>query len=122
MVVRLQNEAATSADRAAIGKDVENHIFDKTGTQQMAPYDPEGTAMGRCILCHMPKTARSADWRNALVTQLGQYRQGDVTAHTFDVMATEAVNEMGAARGIKETTPAGITDSCGSCHAFAGLN
>ncbi len=122
MVVRLQNEAATSADRAAIGKDVEDHIFDKTGTQQMAPYDPEGTAMGRCTLCHMPKTARSADWRNALVTQLGQYRHGDVTAHTFDVMATEAVNEMGGARGIKETTPTGITDPCGSCHAFAGLN
>jgi len=122
MVFRLQNESATAADRTAIGNDVEAHIFDKTGTQQMAPYDPEGTAMGRCTLCHMPKTARSADWRNALVTQLGQYRHGDITAHTFDVMATEAVNEMGAARGINETTPAGITDPCGRCHAFAGLN
>lgn len=122
MISRLRNETATSADREAIGNDVEEHIFDKTGTQQMAPYDPEGTAMGRCTLCHMPKSARSADWRNALVTQLGRYRHGDVTAHTFDVMATEAVNEMSAARGIKETTPAGITDQCGSCHAFAGLN
>lgn len=122
MVTRLKNDKATPADKSVIGDDVEAHIADKTGSYQMAPYDPEGTAMGRCTLCHMPENAKSADWRNALVTQLGQYRHGDITSHTFDVMATEAVNAMGAARGITDTTPAGISHECGSCHRFAGLN
>jgi len=122
MVNRLKRDQITPDDFAAIGKDVETHMADKTGSFQMAPYDPEGTAMGRCTLCHMPKTARSADWFNALETRLGQYRHGDISAHTFDVMATEAVNSMAAARGITDTTPAGISHECGSCHRFAGLN
>jgi len=122
MASRLKDGMETEADQAVIGEDVEAHMFDKTGSPQMNPYDPEGTAMGRCTLCHMPKTARSADWSNALVSQSGQYRQGDITAHTFDVMATEAVNVMEDARGVTDTTPAGITDKCGRCHVFAGLN
>ena len=47
----------------------------------------------------MPKTAKSADWSNALVTRMGQYQSGDTSSHTFDVMATEAINTMAAARG-----------------------
>ncbi len=122
MVGRLKQDAATPADKEVIGEDVAAHLFDKTGTLQMGPYDPEGTAMGKCIRCHMPKTAVSADYRNALVTRSGSsYRHGDISSHTFDVMATEAINNMGAARGITNTTPAGITDVCGSCHVFAGL-
>ena len=122
MADRLKNNAATSADNAAIGADVEAHIYAKTGTLQMAPYDPETTGMGRCTLCHMPKTARSADWQNALLTVSGQYRQGDISSHTFDVMTTAAVNAMGATNGAENTTPAGISHACGSCHRFAGLN
>jgi predicted CXXCH cytochrome family protein len=122
MASRLKTGMGTAADKAVIGEDVEAHMFDKTGSPQMNPYDPEGTAIGRCTLCHMPRTARSTDWRNALVSQSGQYLHGDVTAHTFDVMKTEAVNGMAAARGVTDTTPAGITDKCGRCHVFAGLN
>ncbi len=121
-ITRLKNKKATAQDTSVIASDVEAHLFDKTGSQQMAPYDPEGTGMGKCILCHMPKTARSADWHDALTTQLGQYRHGDISAHTFDAMATESVNAMASARGITDTTPAGISHECGDCHAFAGLN
>jgi predicted CXXCH cytochrome family protein len=122
MVSRLENGKTTPADEAVIGEDVEAHIFDKTGSYQMGPYDPEGTAMGRCTLCHMPKAARSADWSNALLTKLGQYRQGDITSHAFDVISTEAINAMATANGTTDTTPAGISHECGSCHRFAGLN
>jgi len=122
MVDRLKNDADTPEDRTVIGKDVEEHLFDKTGSYQMGPYDPEITAMGRCTLCHMPDTARSADWRNALLTKLGQYRRGDIRSHTFDVMMTEAVNDMGSSKGAMESTPAGISHECGDCHRFAGLN
>lgn len=121
MIIRLKAGGATSDDVSVIGGDVEAHISDKTVTLQMAPYDPEGTAMGRCTLCHMPKTARSAAWRLALKTGTRQYRQGDVSSHTFDVMATEAVNAMVSANGETNTTPAGISDSCGYCHGYAGL-
>lgn len=122
MINRLENDTTTPADKSAIGEDVGAHIFDKTGTLQMAPYDPEGTAMGRCTRCHMPKTSKSADWHNALVTRLGQYQHGDISSHTFDVMPTEAINAMAVARGVTDTTPAGISHECGSCHRFAGLN
>lgn len=118
---RLRNNTATQADTVAIGEDVEAHIFAKTGSLQMGPYDPEGTAMGRCTPCHMPKTARSADWRDALTTGARQYLHGDISSHAFDVMATEAVNDMGDANGATNTTPAGITDKCGDCHGLAGL-
>jgi predicted CXXCH cytochrome family protein len=122
MADRLKNNAADSADLAAMGEDIEMHIYDKTGSLQMAPYDPEGTGMGRCTLCHMPKTAKSAAWQDALLTVSGQYRQGDISSHAFDVMMTEAVNDMEAANGAENTTPAGISHECGSCHRFAGLN
>jgi predicted CXXCH cytochrome family protein len=122
MASRLENGNASPEDIEMIGKDVEDHLFDKTGSYQMGPYDPEGTAMGRCTLCHMPKTARSADWSYALLTRLGQYQRSDVTSHLFDVMATEAINAMGTDRGAMDTTPAGISHECGSCHRFAGLN
>jgi predicted CXXCH cytochrome family protein len=121
MVARLRADKATAADISVIGEDVEAHIYNRTGTLQMAPYDPEGTAMGRCTLCHMPKTAKSAAWRLALRTNLGRYIHGDIASHTFDVMQTEAVNRMAADRGPKDATPAGISHECGDCHAFAGL-
>lgn len=121
MVGRLKNGTATSADITVIAGDVEKHISDMTGTLQMAPYDPEGSAMGRCTRCHMPRTARSASWSLALETGTRQYREGDISSHTFDIMATESVNDMGDAMGAANTTPAGISDKCGNCHGYAGL-
>jgi predicted CXXCH cytochrome family protein len=121
MIDRLSRNVPSGADKTAIGQDVETHIFNETGTLQMAPYDPEGTGMGRCTGCHMPRTARSADWSEALATRLNQYQVGDISSHTFDAMATEAVNAMVSERGATDTTPAGITDVCGTCHVYVGL-
>ncbi len=46
-------------------------------------FDPEGTGVGRCSKCHMPKTASSAI-RTAI--GLGDIKEGDIHAHTFNFL------------------------------------
>jgi len=111
----------------AIGAEVMRHIGTwasatmKTLADLYDPYNPAVTGMGRCTSCHMPKTAKSARTANALFDAGSpsnqQYLQGDIHSHTFDVTTTEAVNAMRVAVGsAASTTPAGMTDACGTCH------
>jgi len=109
-------EAGGTAD-PAIGTAVEGHMTTFAG--MTASYDPTGTKVGRCIACHMPKTAKTARWNE---TQTNGYREGDIRSHTFDVMSKEALQTMfTAVGGVKtEVTPAAFTNKCGAgCHDSA---
>jgi len=111
----------TGVADAAIGTAVMGHIgtevgaTDTNGLMAASTYDPTGTGkMGRCITCHMPKTAKTARWNQ---TQANGFREGDIRSHTFDVMPKSAIEAMLAAKGSKtEVTPAGWTNPCGACH------
>ena len=110
--------ADTGTPDPAIAKDVEAHMQQKAGMFG-ANYDPEGTGVGRCTLCHMPETAKSARWhkfRNPDGTFTG-WQEGDIHSHAFDVMNPAAIYKMYQATGSKaDVTPAGWTNSCGVCH------
>jgi len=122
MADRLAAGTNTAADDTAIGTEVMRHVGKWANTAMgLMAYDPTISGMGRCSYCHMPKTAKTARNANALLnTNSGnQYIQGDIHSHTFDVMTTEAVNAMETDKGAGSTTPAGITNACGSCHTTA---
>lgn len=98
----------------AIGKAVEGHML--SFAKMTASYDPTGTGVGRCIKCHMPKTAKSARWYE----MKNGYIEGDIHSHTFDVMSKEAVKAMfiGEGKDPLNVTPSGYTNECGSCHTL----
>jgi predicted CXXCH cytochrome family protein len=124
--------AATGAVASSIGTEVMRHVATWTGNNLMGTldYDPDGSAgsavpgSGRCTFCHMPKTAKSASFVNALLVNGSgnQYLEADIHSHTFDVMTTEAVNSMEAAIGDPaNTTPSGMTNACAFCHSAFGI-
>jgi len=121
IAARLNAGTQTAADDTAIGLEVMRHVGKWANTAMAAmAYGPTGsTKMGRCSICHMPKTSKSAANSNALLNGTDQYLQGDIHSHTFDVMTTEAVNAMKADKGASSTTPAGMTNACGTCHTSA---
>lgn len=117
---RLVAGTHTAADDEIIAREVMRHVGKWANTTMASmPYDPTGSSkMGRCSICHMPKTAKSASNRNALKNGSIQYIEGDIHSHTFDVSTTEAVNAMQTAKDNlgASTTPAGMTNACGTCH------
>jgi len=121
MADRLGGHTNTGADDLAIGGEVMRHVgLWANSFMGSTTYDPEGASkMGRCTTCHMPKTAKSASYHNELLsTGSNQYLAGDIHAHTFDVMTTEALDAMFLANSSDPTkvTPSGMTHSCGTCH------
>jgi predicted CXXCH cytochrome family protein len=68
-----------------------------------ARYDPEGTGVGRCSKCHMPKVAKSAiEW--------------DMHDHTFDTITPLVSNQMFIADPAQKIIP----NSCEGCHGPKG--
>jgi hypothetical protein len=72
------------------GAVVETAVLEHMGEQAVmgdahiaSLYDPEGTGVGRCSKCHMPKTSQSAI-RTAI--GLGNIKEGDIHAHTFNFL------------------------------------
>jgi len=126
MADRLKEGMADANDIKAIGDEVMRHVGWWTGNDLMGnlTYDPDGSVgssipgAGRCTLCHMSKTAKSASFSNAIsVDKSGnQYLEGDIHTHTFDVSTTEAVNNMEADMGAARTTPAALSNACAKCH------
>ncbi|NOX25260.1 MAG: cytochrome c3 family protein, partial [Deltaproteobacteria bacterium] len=109
MVDELQTSGTVDP---VIATAVEGHMKDKAG--MTASYDPVTTGVGRCTLCHMAQTAKSARW-----TPTGSrgYREGDIHSHAFDIMSPTATQKMFQAVGSKTSvTPSGWTNSCGVCH------
>ncbi len=105
---------STGVPATSIADTVESHMLDYAG--MTASYDPEGTGVGRCTTCHMPKTAKTARWHD----MSNGWREGDMHSHTFDVMSQAAISAMFTAVGGDRTgvTPAGYTNSCGTCHTL----
>jgi len=112
MVDALQTDGTSDP---AIGTAVMGHVStDSSVVMGLQAYNPVGTKMGRCITCHMPKTAKSARWN---ATQTNGFREGDIRSHTFDVMPKTATETMLTALGSKtKVTPSGWTNKCGFCH------
>jgi predicted CXXCH cytochrome family protein len=70
--------------------------------------NPGGASgLGRCTICHMPKTATSAA---NIVDVDGFVIKGDITSHTFDPISPETSEAMSFAK----TDP--VPNSCGDCH------
>lgn len=68
------------------GGPVETAVLAHMGTEAVmgtVAYDPEGTGVGRCSKCHMPRTASSAI-RTAI--GLGNILEGDIHSHTFNFL------------------------------------
>ncbi|MBI4814779.1 MAG: hypothetical protein HY791_00895 [Deltaproteobacteria bacterium] len=107
---------ASPSDRAASDRALLSHMatatFGLVGASMNAPDSKiEATSAelprGRCITCHMPKTARSARW---VVDQDGYVIEGDIRSHLFDA-PSPAVAERMADAGL-DPTPSG----CVFCH------
>lgn len=76
-------------------------------------YQPEALyASGRCVGCHMPKTAARLAWNDESAT-------GDLTSHLFTpVPPSETLGDFDAI-GATELAPGSfVTNSCMDCHAY----
>ncbi len=128
MVDDLEAGSATYIGNPVIGKVIMAHVADVTGNGMAGQlYTPTSASpMGRCITCHMPKTAKSARWVNSLKTDVWNtstgafkfYQQGDIHSHSFDVMTTDAIAAMMKAENNDTTkvAPAAVTNKCAYCH------
>ncbi|NOZ83376.1 MAG: hypothetical protein GXP60_00925, partial [Epsilonproteobacteria bacterium] len=134
MVDNLESGPASALGNLVIGDVIMAHVADVTGNGMAGqPYTPTSDAspMGRCITCHMPKTAKSARWVNSLKTDVWNtstgafkfYQQGDIHSHTFDVMTTDAITAMMDAKSddTSKVTPAAVTNKCAGCHTSFGV-
>ncbi len=91
-------------------------IFDLVGVSMNLNPDsyrnPGGAnAIGRCSTCHMPRTAKTA---SSIVDLDGFTIEGDIHAHTFDVISPAVSRGMAAAG--KDPVP----NSCVPCHRGPG--
>ncbi len=100
------------SDQKKIAAAVKKHMAKKASPVMGAMYDPLGMKVGRCTSCHMPKTAKSAEF----TVQKNGFITGDIHSHTFDVMGFMSIMKMRAKYGKIGVTPNGYTNSCGVCH------
>ena len=97
---------------AGLNTHVKYNTFDLVGVAMNLGADsysnPIGnSALGRCVVCHMTRTARSA---SDIVDDQGYVIEGDVAAHTFDVISPAVSRRM--AEADKDPVP----NSCVPCH------
>ena len=122
------NDLALASTR--VGKAVAQHMQSGAG-MGMAPYTPtdEGSPVGRCTTCHMPKTGKLQDVNDDAQYHLAldasgksAVAEGNVPSHVFDIIwpAQSAV--------LKNPNPSAghdydiMPNSCGKCHASARLS
>ncbi len=101
-----------AAVRQALNSHVLLRTFDQIGVAMNigpAPYGDPGSeqGLGRCTLCHMPRTARSAEWVRDLD---GFVVRGDISSHTFGAISPKVSEEMHL-----DGSPA-VLNSCVACH------
>jgi len=70
---------------ASVASGVIDHMKDIGMPVRPGFYDPEGTRVGRCITCHMPKTASAAGFG----TDKGGFLSGDLHSHRFEIVWRE---------------------------------
>ncbi len=100
------------SDKKKIAAAVKKHMTKRASPVMGAMYDPLGMKVGRCTSCHMPNTAKSAEF----TTQKNGFIVGDINSHTFDVMGFMPIMKMRAKYGKTGVTPSGYTNKCGVCH------
>jgi mono/diheme cytochrome c family protein len=70
--------------------------------------NPAGSdQLGRCVTCHMPKTAQSGNW---ITDDEGFTIRGSISAHAFDNVSP-ATSEAMSAAGLDP-----VPNSCVQCH------
>lgn len=84
----------------AVAQAVVDHMKDVGMPVPLGAYDPVGTKVGQCMLCHMPETSKTA----FNTTDGGGYTKGDVRSHTFLPVNPRA------------SKVHGMTNSCNVCH------
>ena len=108
--------AAGGVTSVAMGDAVDEHTigntFDMVGVAMNlggATYrNPAADhALGRCIVCHMPQTARAASW---IVDDEGFAIRGDIASHTFRTISPDT-SELMALSGVDP-----VPSSCVDCH------
>lgn len=107
-----KGEQQDPAVSAALDSHIKYTTFDLVGvSMNLGPdayRDPaRRDGMGRCVICHMPKTARSGGW---ITDEEGFTIEGDIPAHTWDVISPDVSRLM--ARSIVDPVP----NSCVPCH------
>ena len=113
MVDALATSGTSSPEmRSAVHEHVKLRTFDLVFVSMNLSPDvygnPGGTdQLGRCITCHMPRTARSGSW---VVDEDGFTIRGDISSHTFDNVAPDTAETMAGAG--REPVP----NSCVECH------
>jgi predicted CXXCH cytochrome family protein len=98
--------------RSAVHEHVKFRTFDLVSVSMNLSPDiygnPAGSdQLGRCITCHMPKTARSGSW---VLDDEGFVIRGDISSHSFDNLSPDASEGMAAA-GLDP-----VPNSCVECH------
>ena len=98
---------------AAVRTAVVRHIGEEAVMAQ-APYDPEGTGVGRCSTCHMPKTSSSAIRKTF---GLG-LQEGDIHNHSFNII-WPSVNVVAYDNGQLKVNAAMVSSCYGTtpCHS-----
>ncbi len=90
---------------------VELHMT--TRAAMPAGYDPDN-GPGRCIKCHMPKTAKSAEWfTGPNIYGQDSMIEGDIHSHVFDIIRPQISRSM--AQSASSNTDI-MPNSCGTCH------
>jgi predicted CXXCH cytochrome family protein len=113
MVDVLEGGGGSSPElREATNEHVVQRTFDLIGVAMnlgSAVYGNPGgdDRLGRCIVCHMPRTARSGSW---VEDDEGFQIRGDVASHTFDNISPD-VSESMALAGLDA-----VPNSCVDCH------
>jgi predicted CXXCH cytochrome family protein len=100
----------------ALQEHVKQRVFDLVGVSMNLNPDsyrnPGGAnAIGRCSTCHMPKTAKTA---SNIVDLEGFTIEGDIHAHTFDVISPTV------SRGMASAGRDPVPNSCVPCHRGPG--
>ncbi|MBN1420503.1 MAG: hypothetical protein JXP34_17120 [Planctomycetes bacterium] len=105
-------EAPPESVKRAVAAHIRDETFALVGVSMNLPGDvyanPSGYGgMGRCTVCHMPKTAKSAQW---ILDVEGFVIEGDIASHTFHTISPAT------SRGMAEAGRTPVPDSCVPCH------
>ena len=97
-------QISTGTTPAAISNSIVNHMKDIGMPVTNGQYDPTGTGVGQCAICHMTQTPTVG----APLTDKAGYAVGDLHSHRFEVVWPRA------------SVLYGVTNSCNVCHPTTG--
>ncbi|GEM_PF-868198 len=105
----VTNEMVRDVASDTVSDTLKNAVLDHMGEEAVMrdedeiTYDPEGTGVGRCTKCHMPKTAKTAaNWDD----DAAGFDKGQIHSHTFRAIFPNVNRILGLT----------MTNSCTECH------